>query len=452
MKRLSPRDEPARLRARRWDAIVLGGSLPGLVTATRLALAKKRVLLVEEETAARHPPSLRDPFVVPHANGGAVDQCLRALGLPLIDRRRLVTDEVGLQVLLPGVRADVGNAARTADELVAWGLAKPDTATAWIGAWVAASEADATALAHDALVRSGRGLGLGRRRGHETPGPEPEPESPLGAWLDTLQVALTHDGSRPAARAVGAVLEGVALFGSAAESLNGLLRQRFQALHGEIRLVSQRFSLVNLDGSAAIRPGHGAELWVARAMVLNTPIHPLRHQLREAGGDPEFLPEPRVRGRRIGVCFDTERDQIPEGMARRLVDAGAAGDAPVRIGWNPSRSGARAEVFASALAPLGDAGAAAALEDELGTRIRTLLPFAGERLHPREAADRPLWDDDAVVEGGLSGQSWPAEVAIRLVSRPLVYWLPRGAVASLGTEGECLLGWRAGDAILGDLG
>jgi hypothetical protein len=29
--------------------------------------------------------------------------------------------------------------------------------------------------------------------------------------------------------------------------------------------------------------------------------------------------------------------------------------------------------------------------------------------------------------------------------------LPREQVGVLGVEGDCLLGWRAGDAILGDL-
>jgi hypothetical protein len=42
-------------------------------------------------------------------------------------------------------------------------------------------------------------------------------------------------------------------------------------------------------------------------------------------------------------------------------------------------------------------------------------------------------------------------VDLRLVSRPAVYRLAREAVGVLGVEGDCLLGWRAGEAILADL-
>ena len=41
---------------------------------------------------------------------------------------------------------------------------------------------------------------------------------------------------------------------------------------------------------------------------------------------------------------------------------------------------------------------------------------------------------------------------IRISSRPPLYELPREALASLGVEGDVLLGWRAGDRIAADLG
>jgi hypothetical protein len=441
------------MRARRWDAIVR--ALPGLITGTRLALDKKRVLLVEEEASARVPPSLRDPFVIPHAKGGPIDRCLRTLGVPLIDRRRLSQEPVGMQVLLPGVRANIGTPTSTAEELVAWGLAKPEEAAEWVEAWVRASEAENALLQDAMLVRTGRNLGLGRGRSqHGVASPAVPTDSGLAQWISALSAGLTPTGDRAAPRAVGAVLEGVGSFASAAESLTGLLRQRFQALHGEIRLVSQRFSLVNLDGAPAVRPGHGAELWVGRAIVINCPVASLRHLLREAGdGDPNFLPDLRVRAHRVVVSFDTERDQIPEGMARRLVDASSGPDSPVvRIGWNPSRSGARAEVFASATIRDANAQAVIACKTGLVERVRALMPFAGERLQQRDAVEPTSWDDDSILEEARAGQAWPREIGVRLVARPRVYWLPRGAVGSLGTEGECLLGWRAGDAILEDLG
>jgi hypothetical protein len=42
-------------------------------------------------------------------------------------------------------------------------------------------------------------------------------------------------------------------------------------------------------------------------------------------------------------------------------------------------------------------------------------------------------------------------VDLRLLSKPPVYRLAREQVGVLGVEGDCLLGWRAGDAILADL-
>ncbi len=454
MKRVSPRDAPARLRARRWDAIVVGGALPGLIAATQLALGGKRVLLVEEETTARIPPSLRDPFLIPHRVDSPIDRCLRALGLPLIDRRRLTPERVGLQVLLPGVRADVGDRALTTDELIAWGLEKPEPAATWIDTLAAAAEAEQVALEESAFVRSGRGLaaarslGLGRKRSDAGALPEATSDG-VREWAR----AFGEAAGRPpvSARALGAAFEGIGCFATAAESLTGLLRQRFQALHGEIRLVSSRFSLVTVDGAAAIRPGHGAELWVCRAMVLNAPVNSLRHFIREAGGDADFLPAPQRIGRRVTVCFDTEREQIPEGMARRVIDATRADRPAVRIGWNPSRSGARVEVFASALCD-GDDAAAEATKTEVAERVRALMPFAGERLERRDALETPAWDDVGVVEDTPSGESWPREIGVRIVSRPPVYLLPRQAVASLGAEGECFLGWRAGELILSELG
>jgi hypothetical protein len=175
--------------------------------------------------------------------------------------------------------------------------------------------------------------------------------------------------------------------------------------------------------------------------------------LREAGdGDPDFLPHNRVRGRRVDVVLDTQRDQVPEGMARRLVDATGGPDRErVRIGWNPSRSGARAEIFASTSVATDDAAEMLKVKERLAERVRALLPFAGERLEQRDALEVPTWDNDSILEDAARGEAWPSEIGVRLIARPPVYWLPRGAVGSLGTEGECLLGWRAGDVILGDL-
>ena len=48
-----------RHRTRRWDVLVLGSALPGMVAAIRLALRGARVLIVEEEVATENFAGLR---------------------------------------------------------------------------------------------------------------------------------------------------------------------------------------------------------------------------------------------------------------------------------------------------------------------------------------------------------------------------------------------------------
>jgi hypothetical protein len=79
------------------------------------------------------------------------------------------------------------------------------------------------------------------------------------------------------------------------------------------------------------------------------------------------------------------------------------------------------------------------------------MPFARERARRAAAVARPRWDDDLALEDPAPGAGWPSEVELRLLSKPPVYRLPREEVGVLGVEGDCLLGWRAGDAILSDL-
>src|SRR5262245_30574884 len=171
-----------RERTRRWDAVVLGGALPGLVTAVVLGQRGARVLVVEEETAARGFPGLREPFMLPGSERESIlGACLRALGVPLIDQRRVQTDAVGLQVVMPDARLDVGTAELTASEWVAWGLAKPQLARSLARGLAAAAVAERHALLAAPFVRSSRRLGLGAlrslppRRSLAPPAPETAP-------------------------------------------------------------------------------------------------------------------------------------------------------------------------------------------------------------------------------------------------------------------------------------
>jgi hypothetical protein len=125
MKGLPAVGRQERKRTRRWDALILGGALPGLVSAVVLGMRGARVLVLEERASARRHPSLREPFFMTGAARDSVlGACLRALGVPLIDQRRVEIDPLAFQIVCPGARPEVGEQGLTADEWAAWGLAQ----------------------------------------------------------------------------------------------------------------------------------------------------------------------------------------------------------------------------------------------------------------------------------------------------------------------------------------
>ena len=70
-------------RTRRWDAVIIGGALPGLVAGIVLAMRGARILMIEEDAAASGFAGLREPFFTTGAEKGSVlGACLRALLLP----------------------------------------------------------------------------------------------------------------------------------------------------------------------------------------------------------------------------------------------------------------------------------------------------------------------------------------------------------------------------------
>ena len=83
MAKLGRVSDAARLRARRWDAIVLGSGLPALITAARLGAAHHSVLVVEEDAARAQHPALREPFLLSgFRDEGALFHLLRTLNIP----------------------------------------------------------------------------------------------------------------------------------------------------------------------------------------------------------------------------------------------------------------------------------------------------------------------------------------------------------------------------------
>jgi hypothetical protein len=469
-----------RLRARRWDVVVLGSALPGLIAAVRLAMGRLRVLLVEEEAAARLPMRVREPFFLPGAAaGGVLDACLRALALPLIDRRRLLPDPVSYQVVLPDARIDFGAPTLTSEELVAWGLAKPEAAHGFVRGLAEAAAAERDALLEAPIVRASRLAGLGRgvagprlpRHARGLPGEVSQPIPALAPLIEAQVRALVNVATQVAppearARLLGGALEGGAWFESPDDSLLGLLRRRFQALHGEIRLLPGRFELVSVDELAGVAPAMSDDVWFGRALVLNAPLGPLTDWLTRPASPakpkaapvaaPDFLPPPATLRRRGWVDLKIAREALPEGMARRVIRVGDPaqpldGANLIRIALFPERQGREAHAIATFALP-EDALEHGELEQQVAESVLELMPFARDRVRRVAPLPRPHWDDDLALEDPGPGSGWPGDIDLRLVARPLVYRLPREQAGVLGVEGDCLLGWRAGEAILSELG
>jgi hypothetical protein len=468
MRNVSLSGPRSRTRARRWDVVVLGSALPGLIAAVRLAMGRLRVLLVEEEASARLPVPVREPFFLAGAApGGVLDACLRALTLPLIDRRRLQPHPIAYQVILPEARVDLGAPARTAEELVSWGLAKPETARALMRGLAEAAAAERDALLESPIVRAGRLAGLTRgsarpsRHARGLPAEVSHPPDAVAPLLEAQVRALVNVPTpqvTPEARArlLGCALEGGTAWESPEDSLLGLLRRRFQTLHGETRLLPNRFELVSIGELAGVAPALSDEVWCGRALVINAPVGPLASWLGSGEGEPpDFLPEALPLRRRGWIALRVPGDALPEGMAGRLVrvrDPRAPFDGAnlVRIAVHPERNGRDVVVVASFLLPPG-VEEDEELEREVAEGVLDLMPFARDRVRLLAPLARPRWDDDLALEDPAPGTGWPGDVDLRLVSRPPVYRLAREAVGVLGVEGDCLLGWRAGEAILADL-
>ncbi len=462
-----PSSGRSHLRARRWDAVVLGGALPGLVTAAHLCLGGKRVLVVEEERSTRAFDPVREPFVLTGAAGGGVlGEVLRDLAVPLIDLRRLEPDPITFQVVMPDARLDVGAAARTAEELVGWGLAKPDTVQPLLRALQRAAAAEHDAMLASPVVRTGGLRRLGRSSGTptrhargmpaEAAAAPPELAPFFEAQLRALSNLDTMDpGPEARARLLGAVLDGAHAFPSSETTLRGLLRARVRALHGEFRALPGGFELISAEGEPGIAPARSTELWLGRALVVNAPFGTLTRFFRANDAPvPAMLDAAEPRRRRRAMHLHTRADVVPEGMARRVIHVADPavpidGANAISISVHPAAGSSDAvDVVATAAC---DIAAGPAADAAIEATVRDLMPFSDERLVSRPV-ETPQWDDDAVLEDPPRAAAWPADVEVRISSRPPVYALPRAAVAGLGVEGDILLGWRAGERIGADLG
>jgi hypothetical protein len=277
-------------------------------------------------------------------------------------------------------------------------------------------------------------------------------EAPVRALAN---VATPNVPPEARARLLGSVLEGGACFASGEDSLLGLLRRRFQSLHGEIRTLPGGFELVSVGDLAGVAPALSDDVWFGRALVLNAPVGLLGAWLEHCGEAPDFLPAATTLRRRGWILLKAPADAVPEGMARRVLLVRdpclpLEGANLIRISLFPDRHGREVQVVVSFVLP-PDCEEDAELETEAAEAVIELMPFARERVRQLAPMARPRWDDELALEDPAPGRGWPGEIDLRLLSRPPVFRLPREELGVLGVEGDCLLGWRAGEAILAEL-
>jgi hypothetical protein len=452
-----------RLRARRWDVVVLGTALPGLVAAVRLGMAGARVLVVAEDAAAKTAPLLLEPFYLAGARAeGVLQQCLTALGVPPIERRGADRPELAYQVLLPGARIDVGLPARTQEEWVCWGLAKPELARDAVRGLESAAHAESEALLDATLVRRGvrrnptrPGQPAARPGGRHLrglPAALSRPEPALARFLDVQVRALSHLASAqpsPEARArlLGAPLEGGISF-APGRGVRALVRRRLEQVHGEIRVATPPFDLVEIDGHPGIALWRQRDAWLGRALVLNAPLGRLAALFdRGEAPVPEYLKQPLPPRRRTGVQIRAARELLPEPMCDRLiVMEGETGD-PIQVAVHPIDREPR-HVDVTVVQAVAEGADLAEAHDRLERVARGLLPFSERRAVRVAETPRPIWDDElALGDPAGGGGGWPTEVEIRVATRAPVFALPREELGGLGAEGDLLLGWQAGDTI-----
>ncbi|MDH3684993.1 MAG: hypothetical protein OEP95_02150 [Myxococcales bacterium] len=457
MRELSLDGPDGRLRARRWDVLVLGGAIPGLVGAVRLGMAGLRVLVVEEDAAARVPAMLRDPFFL--AGGGSesvLQRCLTALGVPLIDRRSIEDAEIAFQLLLPNARVDIGLPARTQEELVAWGLAKPELARDVVSGLADAARAEAEELLRAPIVRRGA------RRAAPTPGPTPasrhlrglpavlrQADAPLRELLDAQVRALANVGigePSPEARArlLGSALAGGAVFPPDRE-LRTLLRKRIEQLHGEVRTLGAPFEFVQIDGHPGITMRRSRDAWIGRALVVNAPPGLVANALESWEFEvPEWLGRRTPQRRRAAIHLRAVRDVLPDALASRALIFPEGETDAIALSVHPSER--KRYVDLAARQTVDVSADLAAAHDRIEASVRALLPFSEKKVARVADAGAPLWDDEFAL-GELDDGGWPTEVEIRANASPLVYHLPRDAMGAVGAEGDLLLGWHAGDTL-----
>jgi hypothetical protein len=435
-----------------------------------------RVLILEEGAAAAAYPGVREPFMMAGSGSeGVLGSCLKALEIPLIDRRRIRATFPAYQVAFPRARIEVGDPDRTAEELGAWNLSPEETARDLVASLREGSEAQHRSLLKTELYAGSRRLPRLSRSARSLPQePDAHPNrrdgiadpvaravakaSLLAAFCDAQLRALSDfaEIEPPTAirtRLLGAALGGAAEIAEGHRWLRDLLNQRIASLYGETRQLRGAFRLVSAGNQPAIELERTPEVCAGRALLINAPLPALRDAVVE-GPIPELLKGPPASHQRVSVHLRGPHRALPEGMAARVIRIGNLSEKisgtnliRVRVFENPEGIDP-VDLVASAVVPID--AAVDAVSDEIESGVASLLPL-GREGWVRIASQAPRWDHDELLADADCAGSWPAGAPLRPISRAPAYVLDRRKVGALGFEGDLLLGWRAGDAIASDL-
>ena len=476
MRALPPIGAREAFRVRRWDAVVLGGALPGLVAAIRLGMRGNRVLILEEEAAAAVFPGVREPFLMT-GNGqeGVLGACMKDLGIPLVDRRNIRSTPLAYQVALPTARVDVGEIDWTADELEAWDILPRGAARSVLTSLREDAEAQQDAIWPAGLVSDGKRTHRASQPRWESNPANPSSSSsdgapdpwqrgaavaePLAAFFDAQLRALSNFAEHPPAATVRTRLLGSALGGAAEITgrnrwFRDLLGGRIETLYGEVRQFSGDFRLVSAGNRPAVALEDSADICAGRALLINAPLPTLRRATR---GDsiPDLLRGPDPSHRRFVLHLRGRRKVLPVGMAPRVI---LVGDPSKKIeGTNviclrvfgDGEDGDSVDVVASAVVPI-DANSKD-IGDEIESAVTRLMPLRREGW-VRVTGPQPRWDRDGLLSDPPGSGGQRIESRLRPASRGAAYVLDRARVGAFGFEGDLLLGWRAGDSVAADLG
>ncbi len=454
MRRLSLRGTAGSWRARRWDVLILGSALPGWFAAARLGSLGLRVLIVEEDAPNREFPLLNEPFFSSCPSGGPLDEALKACGVTPVDRRGLESSPVTYQVLLDEARIDIGHPNATVDDLVAYGVAKPDEARALMRELDDAVKGQSRALLTGNWVRASSRRGAGRSSASPQlpPAPgalrtlSPDLAAFVSAQIDA-QSLIQLAGQESDARHLCAGLGGGVYFGRPGTSLLGLLQKRVERVHGEVRRLSGSFELVEVGGHPGIALRASGEAWLGRALVINTPVPNVMRALEDWGSTlPRGFEDGPLGPQQVAVIFQGDAELFPEALAARSILATRRAPVPLALSLFPSERAPGATLLhARGLFP-ADAETGP-IADEIEGAIRDFFPFCEDRLE-RVAYSRPsVWDTPGAIEQTPDTPRLPAATELRIPGKLPVFALRRGRLGGLGVEGDALLGWRGADAV-----